>query len=134
MNQAITLHLQSAARYERIAGVVSFVGEDASGYFGLLLGHESFLTLLEYGLARFRGAAGPWRYLACPGAVLWFTDDELFLNTRRYLIDDDYGRISGLLAGQLADEEMALKSVKDNLRRLEQELFRRLRGMEARRT
>ena len=134
MNQAITLHLQSAARYERIAGVVSFVGEDASGYFGLLPGHESFLTLLEYGLARFRCAAGPWRYLACPGAVLWFTDDELFLNTRRYLIDDDYGRISGLLAGQLADEEMALKSVKDNLRRLEQELFRRLRGLAAGRT
>ena len=66
--------------------------------------------------------------------MLWFTDDELFLNTRRYLIDEDYGRISGLLEGQLAEEEAALKSVKDNLQRLEQELFRRLRGLEAGRT
>ncbi|HPB75071.1 MAG TPA: F0F1 ATP synthase subunit epsilon [Chromatiaceae bacterium] len=134
MNRDFTLHLQSAARYERIAGLVSFVGEDASGSFGLLPGHAPFLTLLEYGLARFRQATGPWRYLACPGAVLWFTDDELFLNTRRYLIDEDYGRISGLLEGQLAEEEAALKSVKDNLQRLEQELFRRLRGLEAGRT
>ena len=134
MNQPFTLHLQSAARHERIAGVVSFVGEDASGRFGLLPGHAPLLTLLEYGLARFRDAAGPWRYLGCPGAVLWFADDELFLTTRRYLIDDDYGRISTLLAGQLAEEEAALQSVKDNLRRLEQELFRRLRGLEAGRT
>lgn len=133
MNHDFILHLQSAARYERILGVVSFVGEDASGYFGLLPGHAPFLTLLEYGLARFRGVAGPWRYLACPGAVLWFADDELYLNTRRYLIDEDYGRISGLLAGQLAQEEEALESVKDNLQRLEQELFRRLRGIESQR-
>lgn len=133
MNRAFALHLQSAARYERIEGLVSFVGEDASGRFGLLPGHAPLLTLLEYGLARFRQAAGPWRYLACPGAVLWFAADDLFLTTRRYLIDDDYGRISALLAGQLAEEEAALQSVKDNLRRLEQELFRRLRGLEGQR-
>lgn len=133
MNRAFALHLQSAARYERVAGLVSFVGEDASGRFGLLPGHAPLLTLLEYGLARFRQAAGPWRYLACPGAVLWFVADDLFLTTRRYLIDDDYGRISALLAGQLAEEEAALQSVKDNLRRLEQELFRRLRGLEGQR-
>ena len=130
MRHDFTLHLQSAARYERIDGLVSFVGEDASGCFGLLAGHAPFLTLLEYGLARFRGATGPWRYLACPGAVLWFAGDQLVLNTRRYLIDEDYGRISDLLAGQLATEEAALQGVKDNLQRLEQELFRRLRGLE----
>ena len=130
MKPSFTLHLQSASRCERIEDVASFIGEDASGCFGLLPGHEPFLTLLEYGLARFRGTTGPWRYLACPGAVLWLAGDQLVINTRRYLIDEDYGRISDLLAGQLAEEEAALKSVKDNLQRLEQELFRRLRGLE----
>ena len=31
MSQGFTLHLQSAARYERIEAVASFVGQDASG-------------------------------------------------------------------------------------------------------
>ena len=125
-----TLHLASATRGERIPGVASFVGADASGSFGILPGHARFLTVLDYGLARFRGADGPWRYLACPGAVLNFVRDDLFVNTRRYLVDDDYGRVSALLAGQLAKEEAELKAVKDNLQRLEQELFRRLRQID----
>ncbi len=125
-----TLHLQSAARYERIADVASFVGEDATGSFGILPGRARFMTLLEYGLARFRMAGGPWHYVACPGAVLYFATDELVLNTRRYLRDADYGRISALLADQLANEEAELKTVKDNLQRLERELFRRLRDLD----
>ena len=132
MNDGFILHLQSAARSERIESVVSFVGADASGEFGIQPHHQRFLTVLDYGLARFRGRVGPWHYLACPGAILYFADDELFLNTRRYLCDDDYGRISTALAGQLAQEEQALKSVKDNLQRLEQELFRRLRTLDGR--
>ncbi|MBP1685584.1 MAG: F0F1-type synthase epsilon subunit-like protein [Deltaproteobacteria bacterium] len=125
-----TLHLQSAARYERIEHVESFVGEDATGSFGILSGRARFMTVLEYGLARFRTAGGPWQYVACPGAVLTFADDELLLNTRRYLRDEDYGRISALLAGQLAKEEAELHTVKANLQRLEQELFRRLRKLD----
>jgi F-type H+-transporting ATPase subunit epsilon len=124
------LHLQSATRTEAIAGVTSFVGEDASGSFGILPGRARFMTVLEYGLARFRTADGPWQYLACPGAVLSFAGNELFLNTRRYLRDEDYDRISAALEGQLAAEEAQLKSIKDNLQRLEQELFRRLRKLD----
>jgi F-type H+-transporting ATPase subunit epsilon len=132
MSDGFTLHLQSAARYERIDDVVSFVGEDASGRFGILAHHTRFMTVLDYGLARFRVQDGPWHYLACPGGVLYFAADELFLNTRRYLHDTDYGRIAAGLAGQLAQEEAALKSVKDNLQRLERELFRRLRTLDGR--
>ena len=130
MSRSFTLHLQSASRYERIADVESFVGQDASGSFGILPGRAALMTVLDYGLARFRLLAGGWQYLACPGAVLSFADDQLFVNTRRYLRDDDYGRVLRLLTGQLADEERALKAVKDNLQRLEQELFRRLRQLD----
>lgn len=126
MNGAFTLHLQSAAQYERIDAVVSFVGQDGSGSFGILPGRSAFMAVLDYGLARFRLSGGNWQYLACPGAVLSFSDDQLFLNTRRYLRDDDYDRIAGSLTGQLAKEELALVAVKDNLQKLEQELFRRL--------
>ena len=126
----MTLHLRSAVRSEDIADVVSFVGTDASGSFGILPGRERFMTVLEYGLSRYRGADGAWRYVACPGAVLYFADDRLTVNTRRYLCDADHERLSALLSGQLAREEEELKSVKQNLQNLEQELFRRLRRLD----
>lgn len=126
----ITLHLQSAVRSERVDNVDSFVGTDASGSFGIQPGRARFMTVLDYGLSRFRTVGGAWHYLACPGAVLSLADDQLTVSTRRYLCDRDYERISVLLAGQLAQEEEALRSVKDNLQRLEQELFRRLRHLD----
>jgi len=125
-----TLYLQSAVRTERIDSVASFVGADASGSFGILPGRSRFMTLLDYGLSRFRSQDGAWQYVACPGAVLSFADNELFLNTRRYLREEDYRRVSRLLAGQLAQEEAALQAVKDNLQKLEQELLRRLRQLD----
>ena len=126
MKRTFTLHLQSAERYERIAGVSSFVGQDASGGFGILAGHDDFMTIVDYGLARFRCDDEHWQYVASPGAVLSFHADALHFNTRRYLRDDDYDRVCDLLSGQLAAEERALKAVKEHLQRLEQELFRRL--------
>jgi F-type H+-transporting ATPase subunit epsilon len=126
------LYLQSAVKGERIADVASFVGTDASGSFGIQPGRACFMTVLDYGLSRFRTLNGECYYLACPGAVLRFAGDSLTVSTRRYLLDQDHARISGLLAGQLAKEEDALRSVKDNLQRLEQELFRRLRQLDRR--
>lgn len=126
----ITLHLNSAVRCERIDNVASFIGTDASGSFGIQPGRARLMTILDYGLSRFRKPCGEWFYLACPGAVLNFADNELTVNTRRYLCDPDYQRISDLLAGQLAAEEAELKSVKDNLQQLEQALFRRLRTLD----
>lgn len=125
-----TLHLQSASRYERIEGVASFVGSDASGSFGIQPGRARFMTVLDYGLARFYLSNGPWQYLACPGAVLHFAGPDLFLNTRRYLCDADYTRVVEMLAGQLAEEEVALGVVKNNLQQLERALLQRLRQIE----
>ena len=125
-----TLCLQGAVRSERLDGVTRFIGTDASGSFGILPGRARFMTLLEYGLCRFQVADGGWLYLACPGAVLSFADDRLELSTRRYLYDADYQCICAGLAGQLAEEENALRSVKENLQKLEQALLRRLRTLD----
>jgi len=120
------LHLQSATQYERIEHVTSFVGEDASGSFGIMTGHERFMTPLQFGLARFRTTDEDWQYLALPGALLYFVDNELFLNTRRYLRDRDRTRITLALDEQLRTEEQALRQVKESLHRLEEEMFKRL--------
>jgi F-type H+-transporting ATPase subunit epsilon len=121
-----TLRLQDATRAEEIAGVISFVGEDSSGKFGILAGHARSMTSLVIGLARFRVADGSCMYLAAPGAVLYFNDDLLTLSTRHYLLDSDYMRISQTLQQQLLAEEEALYTMKASLRRMEQEVLKGL--------
>lgn len=135
--RTLILHLESATQYERIENVVSFVGEDDSGSFGILPGHARMMTVLRSGLVRFRTVAEGWQFLAAPGGVLYCADDQLHVSTRRYLRDTDYERISAALREQLLVEEVALHAVKQSLRRLEEEMFKRLwkmrRGGETRR-
>ena len=122
----ITLHLESATQYERICNVVSFVGEDDSGSFGILPDHVRFMTVLGFGLARFRIAAEDWQYLAAPGAVLYHHDNELHFSTRRYFRGSDLEHIRNVLREQLPLEEESLRTVKETLRRLEEEMLKRL--------
>jgi len=121
-----TLLLQDASRSERIDGVNSFVGEDASGSFGILPDHSRMMTTLVIGLARFRIGDTNWQYLAMPGAVLYFLNNVLTLSTRRYLRDDDYTRISAALQEQLLAEEEQLHATRESLRRMEELLLKRL--------
>jgi F-type H+-transporting ATPase subunit epsilon len=120
------LNLFSASQARCFKGVHSFVGEDGSGSFGLLPGHARFMTCLTFGLARFREAGEIWHYLAMPGAVLYFVDNRMDICTRRFVVGDDYEGIAELLNHQLAEEELALRGVKDSLAQLERELMMRL--------
>lgn len=123
---SFTLQLQDANRIERVDGVTAFVGEDASGSFGILAGHARLMTSLTVGLARFRVGDGPWQYLALPGGLLYFRDDRLTLSTRHYLLDEDYTRISAAMQEQLLAEEERLHSIKASLHGMEEELLKRL--------
>jgi F-type H+-transporting ATPase subunit epsilon len=121
-----SLVLQDATHSERFDGVSGFVGEDASGSFGIEANHARLMAVLMFGLARFRIGDEPWQYLALPGAVLYFEHNILTLNTRRFLRDSDYLRISAALQQQLLAEEENLRSVKESLHRMEEEILRRM--------
>lgn len=110
---------------EIFESVTSFVGEDASGSFGIQANHAHFITSLVYGLARFK-QEGIWRYVAVPGAILYFTNNELKLITRRFLISDDYELMSNTLLNILAAEEQALSDVKHNLQNIEKNILKRM--------
>lgn len=125
-----TLLLQDAEQVERFDRVSSFVGEDASGSFGILPNHGRFLTILGFGLARFRHADGQWRFIAIPGAVLSFAGNELVISTRRYLLDTDHRRIGKALDKELRREEEDLSAIRENLRRLEKEMLKSLWSLE----
>ncbi|MBY0576239.1 MAG: F0F1 ATP synthase subunit epsilon [Gallionellaceae bacterium] len=124
------LHLQSGTQYERIDDAVSFVAADDSGSFGVLAGHARIMTCLATGLARFRTADGTWQFLALPGAVLYFVDDQLYVNTRRYLHDPDYKRISAVWREEIQAEEEKLRTVTDSLNHLEDEMLKRMWNMQ----
>jgi len=124
--KSFVLHLQDTTRYERIDQVLSFVGQDDSGLFGILADHTRMMTVLAFGLARYRTADDCWHFLAVPRALLYCVDNNLYLSTRRYIRDDDYGRISQALEEQLIAEETKLRSIKESVHRLEEEMFKRL--------
>lgn len=124
--RTFTLHLQDATRSEQVPDVVSFVGGDASGSFGILAGHERMMTMLGFGLARYRRQDEGWQHLALPGGLLYFVDGQLFVCTRRFVRDPDYQRISAALNEELRGQEEALRGIKEGLRRLEEELLRRM--------
>ena len=121
-----SLHLLSATEQKEVHGVTSFVGEDASGSFGIQAGHARSMTSLVFGLARYRCGDEAWQYLALPGGLLYFVENHLSICTRHYLVDRDYSRISRLLQEQLLVEEQGLRETKRSLRRLEESVLRRL--------
>ena len=123
---SFALHLQSATQYERRDDVQSFVANDASGSLGLLARHERMMTVLDFGLARFRTADGVWHYAALPGGLAYFADGELFVCTRRYVLGEDYRKVAAAVGETLLAEEQALKSLKQSVNRLEREMMRRL--------
>ncbi len=122
-----TLQLYDSRHEHRFEGVSSFVGEDSSGSFAILPHHARFMTVLTFGLARFRsGMDAPWQFLALPGAVLYFADNTLILSCRHFLIDSDYEQISRRLSEELLAEEEQLHEVKESLRRMEEAMLKRM--------
>lgn len=124
--KTFTLRIFDSAGQHEFADVVSFVGEDASGSFGILAYHARMITSLIVGLASFRTTGSDWHYVALPGAILYFDDGVLNLCTRRCLIGDDYDHISTALREQLLAEEARLSSMRQSLHRMEEEIFKRL--------
>lgn len=131
MNNSYTLQLYDSQKCLYVDEIASFVGEDESGRFGILSGHARMMTVLIFGLARFRRIEEKaWKYLAMPGAVLYFADNTLSLACRHYLIDENYERISKRLVEELLAEEEELLEVRQSLKRMEEALFKRMWKME----
>lgn len=121
-----SLQLYDATQQQRIDHVLSFVGEDDNGSFGLQAHHARFMTTLTFGLFRYRLQTEEWQYLALPGGVLYFNNNELSISTQHFLIDNDFERISGQLQQQLLAEEETLIMTRSSLQKMEQSMLSRL--------
>jgi F-type H+-transporting ATPase subunit epsilon len=121
-----TLRLLGAARSEEIGGVCSFVGEDRSGQFGIQALHEPLVTVLEFGLARFRREDAPWEYVGLPGGLLYMAGNRLHVCTTHYIRDTQRDRLVRALEAELRREQVLLNEFHASLKRLEEEMLRRL--------
>ncbi|WP_020493882.1 F0F1 ATP synthase subunit epsilon [Verrucomicrobium sp. 3C] len=125
--RAFSLVLRDPTQVVRRDDVVSFVGADASGSFGILAGHERFLTSLRLGLARFRSEADDGvTYLALAGGLLSFEGNTATICTRHFFLDRDRDRIAQSLEGKIQREEADLREMHTLARNLEREMLRRL--------
>jgi len=118
--------LQDTTHSQTYEGVTSFVGEDNSGSFGVMANHSRMMATLVMGLARFRINEQPWQYVATPGALIYFFNNQLTLSTRHFFIDEDYMRISLALEEQLLKEENQLRNQKQSLRHMEEVVLKHL--------
>lgn len=123
---SFNLLMQDTTHSQHYEGVTSFVGEDDSGSFGIIANHTRMMATLVMGLARFRLSDQSWHYIATPGALLYFYNNQLILSTRHFFIDNDYMRISRTLEEQLLQEENKLVKQKQSLRHMEEVVFKRL--------
>ena len=117
------LQLYDSTQQQSIENVTSFIGEDSNGSFGLQAHHARFMTTLIFGLFRFRLQTEDWLYLALPGGVLYFNNNELSISTQHFLIDSNFERISELLKQQLLAEEETLTATHSSLQKMEQSML-----------
>ena len=117
------LQLYDSTQQQHIENVTSFIGEDSNGSFGLQAHHARFMTTLIFGLFRFRLQTEDWLYLALPGGVLYFNNNELSISTQHFLIDSNFERISELLKQQLLAEEETLTATHSSLQKMEQSML-----------
>lgn len=112
--------------------VLSFIGRDGSGSFGIQARHETFVTCLRPGLARFCCVGVGWHYLAQPGAVVLFSGNELRLSTTQFILSDDRDAVVNQMDAEWGAAEQMLRSNKRNIVQIEQALARKLWEMSRR--
>lgn len=122
---AFLLRLLCPVRAERIDDVISFVGRDASGSFGILANAFRRVTVLSYGMASIRRLSGQVEYLALPGGTLTFVRGELTIATTGFVRSAKIEEIEEALQRRVRLEGENIREIKLSLRRLDEEILRR---------
>lgn len=127
-----SMHLLDSRGNDDFSDVTQFIGADADGSFGILAGHQHFVAILRYGLARFSDASGQWHYLALPGGVLRFAQNELTITSVRYFLGLDRDAICQYLADDMAKTDSEVHKARATLSEIERSLVKRLAELSSR--
>jgi F-type H+-transporting ATPase subunit epsilon len=111
--------------------VSSLQATDASGRFGLLPGHQAFLTLLAPCVLVYRDEAGREGYAAADGGILLLEKkDRLFLVTREAVVAERLEDVAAAAAALLAARRAQEKAARAEFTELQTTLLRELRKVE----
>lgn len=125
-----SLHLHGVTQYEHLPNVISFIGEDASGKFGIMAKHCRMLSSIKFGLSTLYYADNRVEYLALAGGIVYFLDNSLYIGTRQYYRSHNYEEIVTVLNKQLHAEAETIRDINETLRRFDEMVLRHLWEME----
>lgn len=124
--KSFCLTLMGLNQHLVLAEVVSLIGEDNSGQFGVLASHEPMLACLQPGIVRITAQDKKRLYLAQPGAILQVEPSGVQLVTSRYLISEYIDKLMPMLDELWQTEQQRRTQDKQNQWQLEQALARKL--------
>jgi F-type H+-transporting ATPase subunit epsilon len=112
------------------AAVAGVRAADASGGFGLLPGHQAFLTLLTPGLLVYRETTGRERYAAVDGGVLLLEGRQVSVVTREAVVADRLEEVADAAAAMLRARRAEEQTARAEFAELQLALLRELRQVE----
>lgn len=127
--KTFTLSVQDAENSFTRTDVVSFIGADSSGQFGVLAGGEPLLVSLRFGLARFRPMDNVWHFLALPSGVLQYDGQTLLITTTHFLVSTDRDAMSAALTQEIATAEANVVTARKTITQIEHALMKKLWDM-----
>ncbi len=110
--------------------VRSVQATDASGRFGLLPGHEAFLTLLAPCVLSYRDEEGQEHYAAADGGVLLLEGEHLGVVTREAVAADDLDQVASAASAMLEARRRQEQAARTEFGQLQTSLLRELREVE----
>lgn len=122
-----TIILQDMSHEWHSDTALSFIGRDMSGSFGLQANHETLVTALVPGLARFRCREDQrWLFIAQPGSVVQFFGNTLRLATTQFLLSDNHDLLLRQMDAAWQAAEQTLRSTRRSYVQVEQALARKI--------
>lgn len=103
---------------------------DASGRFGLLPGHELFVTVLEPGLVSFRDEQDRERFAAVDGGVLVINDNHVSIACREAVVAERLEDVAGRAAAMIEERRLSEQIARADFAELQATLLRQLRKAE----
>ena len=103
---------------------------DASGRFGLLPGHETFVTVLEPGLVRFRDEQDHERFAAVDGGVLVLKDGLVSIACHEAVVAERLEDVAGRAAAMIEERRASELTARADFAELQATLLKQLRKAE----
>ena len=110
--------------------VTALQAADSSGRFGLLPGHEDFLTLLVPCVLAYRTEDGTERYAAADGGVLRKQGGRVSVATREAVAAGRLDEVADAVAAMLKARRRSERSARTEFAELQVSLLRQLREVE----